>query len=167
MQNIHLTFGQHHQTLHSSPGVDTLISNHFSTACSHKRYQFHTQMMHGRVRRFVTTVAVCPQTHKSLLKDKVNIHCAERCQRYLTTNHKPGTRPVIGYSRCPFYYHGLTFFPAWISNCIHYIVWDETTYPFRNFSGATVEISEWISNSIPHFTGYVISNHGGIKVNPC
>ena len=38
-----------------------------------------------------------------------------------------------------FYKHGLTLILAWISNCIHYNVWDEITYPFLNFNGATVE----------------------------
>ena len=30
--------------------------------------------------------------------------------------------------------------PAWISNYIHYKVWDEITYPFLNFNSATVEV---------------------------
>ena len=34
----------------------------------------------------------------------------------------------------------LTLIPAWISNYIHYNVWDEITYPFLNFNGATVEV---------------------------
>ena len=46
---------------------------------------------------------------------------------------------------------------AWISNYIHYKVWDEIIYPFLNFNGATVDVWEWISNFIPHFTGYVIT----------
>ena len=36
-------------------------------------------------------------------------------------------------------------------------MWDEITYPFLNFSGATVEVKEWISNFIPHFIGHVIT----------
>ena len=47
--------------------------------------------------------------------------------------------------------------PTCISNYIHHIVWDEITYPFPNFSSATVEVWEWISNFIPHFTGCVIT----------
>ena len=39
-----------------------------------------------------------------------------------------------------FYLHGLTWISAWISNYIHYNVWDEITYPFLNFNGATVEV---------------------------
>ena len=39
-----------------------------------------------------------------------------------------------------FYKRGLTLIPAWISNYIHYNVWDEITYPFLNFNGATVEV---------------------------
>ena len=40
----------------------------------------------------------------------------------------------------PFYQYGLTLIPAWTSNYIPYNVWDETTYPFLNFNGATVEV---------------------------
>ena len=39
-----------------------------------------------------------------------------------------------------FYLHGVTLIPAWISNYIHYVVWDEITYPCVNFNGATVEV---------------------------
>ena len=38
------------------------------------------------------------------------------------------------------YVHGLTLIPAWISNHIHYKMWDEITYPFLNFNGATIEV---------------------------
>ena len=34
----------------------------------------------------------------------------------------------------------INLIPAWISNYIHYNVWDEITYPFLNFNGATVEV---------------------------
>ena len=37
---------------------------------------------------------------------------------------------TIAHSRGPFYQHGLTLIPAWISNYIYYKVWDEITYPF-------------------------------------
>ena len=40
----------------------------------------------------------------------------------------------------PFYLHGLTLIPAWISNYMPGKVWDEITYPFLNFNGATVEV---------------------------
>ena len=33
-----------------------------------------------------------------------------------------------------------------------YEVWDEITYPFPNFNGATVEVCKWIYNFIPHLT---------------
>ena len=32
---------------------------------------------------------------------------------------------------------------------------------------AIVEVKEWISNSIPHITVYVITYHAEIKVQPC
>ena len=44
--------------------------------------------------------------------------------------------------RGPFNKHGLTFIQAWISNSIHYEIWDEITS----------EVWEWV-NFIPYFTG--------------
>ena len=46
----------------------------------------------------------------------------------------------LGASNGPFYLHGLTLIPAWISNYIQYKLWDEITYPFLNFNGFTVEV---------------------------
>ena len=43
---------------------------------------------------------------------------------------------------------GAPLIPAWITDYIHSKVWDEITYPFPNFNGATVEVWEWISNFI-------------------
>ena len=37
-------------------------------------------------------------------------------------------------------------------NYIHYKVSDEIADPFPNFSHCTVEVWEWVSNFIPHFT---------------
>ena len=53
----------------------------------------------------------------------------------------------------PFYWHGLTLIPVWISNYIHQNVWDPITYPFPNFNGATVEVWELISKFIQHLLG--------------
>ena len=39
----------------------------------------------------------------------------------------------------------------------HCKVWDEIAYPFLNFNGAAVEIWEWISYFISHFTLVVIN----------
>ena len=49
------------------------------------------------------------------------------------------------------YSHGLTLIPAWISNYMPSKMWDEITYPFPNFNGATVEVWERKSNLIPHY----------------
>ena len=46
---------------------------------------------------------------------------------------------------------------TWISNHIHYKVWNWITYPFPNFNGATVDVWWWINNFTPHFAGYVIT----------
>ena len=35
-------------------------------------------------------------------------------------------------------------------------MWDEITYSFPNFNGATVDVWEWISDFIPRLTGHVI-----------
>ena len=42
--------------------------------------------------------------------------------------------------RGTFHKRRLTLIPAWISNYTHYNVWDEITYSFLNFNGATVEV---------------------------
>ena len=53
----------------------------------------------------------------------------------------PGRFPWLDLSRSgPFYYHGLTLIPPWISNHIPIKMWDEITYPFLNFNGCTVEV---------------------------
>ena len=41
-----------------------------------------------------------------------------------------------------------------MNNYIHYTVSDEITYLFPNFNTAAIEVWEWISNFIPHFTGH-------------
>ena len=51
----------------------------------------------------------------------------------------------------PFYSHGLTWIPAWISNHMPSIVWDEITYPLINFNGTIVEVKEWIRNLLVGF----------------
>ena len=40
----------------------------------------------------------------------------------------------------PFYKHGLTLIPAWISNYTPGKVWGEIMYLFLNFNGGTVEV---------------------------
>ena len=51
----------------------------------------------------------------------------------------------------------INFNLAWLCNHIHYKVVDEITYPFENLNGASIQVYEWISNSIPHFTRQVIT----------
>ena len=48
----------------------------------------------------------------------------------------------------PFYWQGLIR----INDIMPCKVWDEIAYPFANFNGCTVEVWEWISNLITHFT---------------
>ena len=41
----------------------------------------------------------------------------------------------------PFYQHGLTLIPTWISNHMPSNVWGEITYPFLNFNDAILSTS--------------------------
>ena len=74
-------------------------------------------------------------------------------------------------SQGPFYKHGSTLIPAWISNHMLSILWDGIGYPFANFNGFTVEVWEWISNFISHYVMNVITYQllirAGINVNLC
>ena len=56
--------------------------------------------------------------------------------------------------------------PSWVSNHMPSKVWGEIAYPFRNFNGYTIsmEVWEWISNSIPYFMMDEITAHIGITV---
>ena len=44
-------------------------------------------------------------------------------------------------------------------------MWDKITCPFPNFNGCTVEVWEWISNFIPHFTRHVITYHWSLGMD--
>ena len=54
----------------------------------------------------------------------------------LTLKCTPSIQHIWG----PLYLYGLTFIPVWISNYIHYKVFDEIAYPFLNFNGEAVEV---------------------------
>ena len=77
--------------------------------------------------------------------------------RHLATQQGIRMIATIMAARGPLYQHGSTLIPAWISNRMSIKVWDGITYPFLNFNGCTVEVSEWISNFIPHFIMDVIT----------
>ena len=63
----------------------------------------------------------------------------------------------------PFYWHGLTFIPAWISNYNHYKVWDGITYIFLTATFASFKFGNGIS--LHTLLGMYLLIHGGIKVN--
>ena len=46
---------------------------------------------------------------------------------------------------------------TWLSNYIHYNMWNKITYPFPNFNSTVIEVWKLISNFIPHFTGHVVT----------
>ena len=54
----------------------------------------------------------------------------------------------------------INFDPAWISNYIHYEMWNEITYPLPNFNGCTVEVWELVSSFNPDFTGHLTHYNG-------
>ena len=57
----------------------------------------------------------------------------------------------------PFYLHGLSLIPGWISNHLTSKAWNEITCRFPSFNGCTVEVWKWIRNFIPHFIMDVIT----------
>ena len=59
------------------------------------------------------------------------------------------------YSRGIFYYHGITLILAWISNHMHYKVWDEIYLSMLKL--ALLRFWQWICNFIPHFTQHLIT----------
>ena len=80
-----------------------------------------------------------------------------RTHYYMFAGIISGIRPCHGILGS-FYSHGLTLIPTWISNHIPRKVWNEITYPFPNFNGATVEFREWINNFISHFVMDLITS---------
>ena len=77
----------------------------------------------------VTKLPFCMMTLKIILL-KLLLHLSKSCKPAL----------VCAMTWACFYLHGLNLIPAWISNYTHCNVWDEITYPFLNFNGATVEV---------------------------
>ena len=47
---------------------------------------------------------------------------------------------IFGNTCGPFDLRELSWNPICISNYTHYKMWDEITYPFLNFNGASVEV---------------------------
>ena len=69
-------------------------------------------------------------------------------------NHiEPHKWLIVAITAC----NGRTLIPALISNYTRCKMLGEIIHPFINFNGATVEVWEWITNFILHFTGYVIT----------
>ena len=64
---------------------------------------------------------------------------------------------VFGYLWGPFYKHGFTSIPVWISNYFHEKAWSKINCPFPNCIGASVNVWGWISNFLSHLTRQVIS----------
>ena len=90
-------------------------------------------------------IAITP-THVAIVIDYWNTNAFSLFARH-ASYHKLSDycdfcamKPQLQVSSCPFYYHGLTLIPAWISNYIPRKAWDEITYPFLNFNGCTVEV---------------------------
>ena len=66
-----------------------------------------------------------------------------------SNNRNSPSRKCVFLSMCIVIW--LIILQAWISNYIHYEIYDEIAYLFPNFNAATVEVWEWISNFIPHY----------------
>ena len=72
---------------------------------------------------------------------------------------------TVHISRGPIYERGLTLILSWISSHMPSKVSDEITYPFPNFNGCTVEVWEWINNSISLYDGCNYLPPLGLKLN--
>ena len=62
----------------------------------------------------------------------------------------------------PFYKHGLTLIPAWISNYINYKVWDKITYPPSNFNVQPLKLRNGKVMSFHNLLGMWLLIHAGI-----
>ena len=65
---------------------------------------------------------------------------------------------MITWDTPPFLLTRIKVYPIWISNPVSNKGWDEIIYLFPNFSSATVDVWEWISYFILHFTGHVVTS---------
>ena len=64
---------------------------------------------------------------------------------------------IVLYYIGSFYQQGLFLILEWRCNHIPCLMWDGITYPFTHFNSATFTIWESILNSVPPFTGHVIT----------
>ena len=70
----------------------------------------------------------------------------------------------------PFYLHGSTLIPIWISNYLHYKVWDKITHVFLNFNGCTLYWAHYLSIlglKLIHLSNSGHSRAAGFKGNLC
>ena len=67
----------------------------------------------------------------------------------------------------PFYQHSLTLIPAWVSNYVHYNVWDEIIYPFPTSMVKPLKFGNGYIISSHTLSGILLLIHLGIKVNVC
>ena len=79
-------------------------------------------------------------THQQVIIASYNGLLPNRWQGIVWSNDQPGLLRYKCATCGPFYLHGLTLIPAWISNYMPGKVWGEITYPFLNFNGCTVEV---------------------------
>ena len=99
---------------------------------------------------------------KKTSKLRVTGLCAGIHRGPVNSPHKwPVTRKMFPFddvimTRRPFYYHGIILILTWIGYHMPSKVWDEITYPFQNYNGATVKVWEWKCHFIPHFIMDVI-----------
>ena len=78
-------------------------------------FSYQVSKLGGRFKNtFHRWLHVCSQTDW-FIQNQVKYHCAVR-------HHDEPCGP--------FYWQGLTLIPAWISDYIHYKMWDDITYPF-------------------------------------
>ena len=103
----------------------------------------------GDLRRHLAHYDVIIMSHKNPAPIPERILIRIQIQRKIRLH----VNPFRG-TGCPL----LILIPACINDYILRKGRDEITYPFPNFSGASVEVLEWIINSSSHFIGHLITN---------
>ena len=120
------------------------LANVFNSIHCHNTQSCHTceTLSHWHIYAWGSLVLFC----NSYTIHKLTLHKVTEYQQYVRENQKTISSP--------FYWHGITLIPAWISNHMSNKVWYEITYPFLNFNCISYE---WISNFTPHFIIDVIT----------
>ena len=119
----------------------------------HERLDFFSQHQPPAILHFFLLVVIagdCAMTWSFHVLQKI-CHIKNIITIYLVYTCYQGISTDVIITQGSLLLTWINLIPAWISTYIHYKVWDEITYPFRNFNYCSVEVWEWINDFISHF----------------